>query len=61
MACPTGRIAAGSIPLARSGVGIAVRASAPKPDIGRSPQRALLDANRLLYQHHGRAALISPA
>ena len=47
-----GRIVAGSrVDLARSGIGIAVRAGAPKPDIGSadSLKRALLQAKSIAY------------
>ena len=53
-----GRIAAGSnVALARSGVGIAVRAGAPKPDIGSAEalKRALLNAKSIAYTSTGQS------
>lgn len=49
-----GRLAQGSrVDLAKSGVGVAVRAGAPKPDIssGEALKRALLAAKSIAYSH----------
>jgi molybdate transport system substrate-binding protein len=47
----SGRIAGGRVDIARSGVGVAVRKGAPRPDIGTSEslRRALLDAKSIAY------------
>lgn len=49
-----GKIAAGSrVDLAKSGVGVAVRAGAPRPDIssGEALKRAVLAAKSIVYSH----------
>ena len=53
-----GRTAAGShVTIARSGVGIAVRAGTPRPDIGtpEALKRALLDAKSIAYTSSGQS------
>lgn len=47
----SGRIAGGRVDIARSGVGVAVRKGAPRPDIGTSEslRRALLGAKSIAY------------
>ncbi len=54
-----GKVAGGRVDLARSGVGVAVRKGAPKPDIS-SPEafkRALLAANKVAYSKIGASGI----
>jgi molybdate transport system substrate-binding protein len=52
-----GIVAGSNVTLARSGVGIAVRAGAPKPDIGSAEalKRALLNARSIAYTSTGQS------
>jgi molybdate transport system substrate-binding protein len=54
-----GKIAPGSRPLARCGVGVAVRAGAPKPDLSsvESFRQALLAARSIAYTRDGASGL----
>ena len=52
-------VAANRVDLARSGVGIAVRAGSPKPDIGSTEafKRTLLAARSIVYSTHGASGI----